>query len=253
MRRLVLVTAARFADDGTLVAIGYEGDDGEAPRPTVAREWLDKMRIAGDPNGPLAADDAAALGGGEPEHAWLRVCIDTHGTVSDARALETTSPHAARAFEMAAGNWRFGLLHLDGRPRPACAFVPMSYPPRPTPAAIPPPVYLPDDGKPRLTSLAPGLHRHGVDPVPRAEVRRRAATGVFDVCIAETGTIADVRVLRSTGLPANAAAIARTIRSWTYDPYLDDGKAVAVCTAIAFTAGAFDRQCSSPGRLRCHW
>jgi len=78
---------ARFADDDTLVAIGYEGDDGEGPRPTLARERLDEMRIAGDRDGPLAADDAAALG---TEHAWLRVCIDTHGTVTDSRALEAT-------------------------------------------------------------------------------------------------------------------------------------------------------------------
>jgi len=112
-------------------------------------------------------------------------------------------------------------------------------------------LYLPDDGVTRLTSLAPGLHRHGADPVLRAEAGRRAATGVFDVCIAETGAIATVRVLRSTGVPANDAAIARTIRSWTYEPY-DDGKAVAVCTAVAFTAGAIDRQCSPPGRLGCH-
>lgn len=48
------------------------------------------------------------------------------------------------------------------------------------------------------------------------------------------GAVGSVTQLKSTGFPAYDAKIIREMKQWGYKPYLVNGKAVPVCTAVTF-------------------
>ena len=59
--------------------------------------------------------------------------------------------------------------------------------------------------------------------------------GSYKVCISAEGTIAAVTQLKSTGFPSYDATIQDTIRNkWRYRPFMVNGKAAPVCTAVRF-------------------
>ncbi|MGE0404113.1 MAG: energy transducer TonB [Kofleriaceae bacterium] len=58
--------------------------------------------------------------------------------------------------------------------------------------------------------------------------------GTFKVCLDSAGTIREVRMLKSTGFSPYDEKIMSGIRAWKYKPYIADGKAVPVCTAVTF-------------------
>jgi protein TonB len=59
--------------------------------------------------------------------------------------------------------------------------------------------------------------------------------GSFKLCITAEGNINTVSQLKSTGFPAYDQKIQNTIRGeWRYRPFVVNGKAAAVCTAVTF-------------------
>jgi hypothetical protein len=59
--------------------------------------------------------------------------------------------------------------------------------------------------------------------------------GTYKVCITAEGSVSAVTQLKSTGFPTYDATILDTIRSkWRYRPFIVNGKAAAVCTAVRF-------------------
>ena len=59
--------------------------------------------------------------------------------------------------------------------------------------------------------------------------------GSFKLCLTVTGAIGNVNMLKSTGFPAYDSKIQNKMRSeWRYKPYMVNGKAVPVCTAVTF-------------------
>jgi len=59
--------------------------------------------------------------------------------------------------------------------------------------------------------------------------------GSYKVCISAEGSVSAVSQLKSTGFPTYDATILDTIRSkWRYRPFIVNGKAAAVCTAVRF-------------------
>lgn len=58
--------------------------------------------------------------------------------------------------------------------------------------------------------------------------------GSFKLCLDVTGAISQLRMLKSTGFVGYDAKLAREIAKWRHRPYLLDGKAVPVCTAVTF-------------------
>jgi len=59
--------------------------------------------------------------------------------------------------------------------------------------------------------------------------------GSYKVCISAEGTIAAVTQLKSTGFPSYDGTIQDTIRNkWRYKPFMVNGKAAPVCTAVRF-------------------
>ncbi len=58
--------------------------------------------------------------------------------------------------------------------------------------------------------------------------------GSFKLCLDVTGNVTQIRLLKSTGVPGYDAKLAREMAKWRYRPYMLDGRAVPVCTAITF-------------------
>ncbi|HEY0986623.1 MAG TPA: hypothetical protein VGD80_06205, partial [Kofleriaceae bacterium] len=56
----------------------------------------------------------------------------------------------------------------------------------------------------------------------------------FKLCINREGKVSHVRILKSSGFPGYDHKIQTETMGWEYRPYLVDGKAVPVCTAITF-------------------
>lgn len=57
---------------------------------------------------------------------------------------------------------------------------------------------------------------------------------IAKMCLNSHGNVASTNVLRSSGYPMYDQKILSTVRQWRYQPFLIDGKAVAVCSAVTF-------------------
>lgn len=63
---------------------------------------------------------------------------------------------------------------------------------------------------------------------------RDRIVGSFKLCLDASGDVTSVTQLKSTGFNAYDAKINSTMRDWRYRPYLTNGRAVPVCTAVTF-------------------
>lgn len=103
-----------------------------------------------------------------------------------------------------------------------------------------------DAGGPTPQTVPPTLleaHRTGgnknivPDAITQTEIARsgkdRLVTS-YKLCLDARGAITTVRALKSSGFAAYDAKIKREMRQWTYKPYVVNGAAVPVCTAVTF-------------------
>lgn len=58
--------------------------------------------------------------------------------------------------------------------------------------------------------------------------------GSFKLCLDATGAVRTVDILKPTGAPAYDTKILAGMRQWRFRPYVVDGEAQAVCTAVTF-------------------
>lgn len=58
--------------------------------------------------------------------------------------------------------------------------------------------------------------------------------GSFKLCVDVHGEIASISVLKSTGFPGYDATLDEGMRDWRYKPFMVNGRAVPVCTAVTF-------------------
>lgn len=240
-----------------LLSIGYVGRYQLADAlPTISRDALERLRIAGTPDGPLDARVAAAL---TSEHetladegsayAWLKVCIDTEGKVTSIRAREASSLSAAEAFGAAARSWQFRPFVSHGQPLPVCSLVLMAEPP-PDPAKVEK-AYVPF---PRGSSMgedeplfvgAQIMKARRVsgeklilpdDGTRRAIARAgiRTIVGAFTFCLDETGHVVRVETDHTTGIPRYDNLLVAGIKKWVYKPYIHQDHAVPVCSGATF-------------------
>jgi hypothetical protein len=76
------------------------------------------------------------------------------------------------------------------------------------------------------------------DDVTKTEIQRSGkdrVIGSFKLCLTVDGGISNVNMLKSTGFPAYDSKITTKMRGeWRYKPYMVNGKAVPVCTAVTF-------------------
>jgi protein TonB len=75
------------------------------------------------------------------------------------------------------------------------------------------------------------------DDVTKTEISRSGKDkliGSFKICISTGGDVSAVNQLKSSGFPAYDAKIQREMRGWHYRPFMVNGKAAPVCTAVTF-------------------
>jgi hypothetical protein len=81
------------------------------------------------------------------------------------------------------------------------------------------------------------------DDVTKVEISRDGKSklvGAFKLCIAVTGKVVSSRTLKSTGYLAYDTKIHKAMSAWRYRPFLVNGKAVPVCTAVTFIYSQVD-------------
>jgi serine/threonine-protein kinase len=135
-------------------------------------------------------------------------------------------------------------------PAPAPVAVPLPTPSSPPPDAAPAPVRPPASvatapAAPQI--VAPAVleaNRAGGDKtiVPDAVTQEaisragvESVVSTYKLCVSAAGEISLVTQMRSSGFPAYDDKIRSTIRAtWRYRPYLVDGRATPVCTALRF-------------------
>jgi outer membrane biosynthesis protein TonB len=127
------------------------------------------------------------------------------------------------------------------------AAVPPPPAPETAPAAIAPPVVAAPAAPapmPSVASVAFDANRIAGDKniVPddstKSEMRRRGSDkviGAFKLCLTASGDIGNVSLIKSTGFTDYDGKIQATIRTkWRYKPFLVNGQASPVCTAVRF-------------------
>jgi protein TonB len=110
----------------------------------------------------------------------------------------------------------------------------------PPPPPPPPPPAPPQNVAPTAleASRISGEKNIVPDDVTKTEISRSGKdklVGSYKLCITVDGNINTVSQLKSTGFPAYDSKIQNTIRGeWRYRPFMVNGKAAAVCTAVTF-------------------
>jgi hypothetical protein len=239
---------ARFVDtiDGPWLAwIGYVArrDLGDA-LPTISGSALEALRVEGDSQAPLAGpgafDELTTLGAA---FAWLKICVDVTGAVTGAHVREASSPRAARVFGAAAQTWKFRPFMLGTQPAPVCAMLRMFYPADAAPEREMLPYPLPDTAATNIPAVIMSKMRTGgtilLSPDDRDKVRIqkskvRKLIGAVHYCTDETGHVVYARTVRASGLPAYDQKLVAGVSKWTFQPFVDDGKPVGVCSAVDF-------------------
>jgi hypothetical protein len=79
------------------------------------------------------------------------------------------------------------------------------------------------------------------------DLSRQRAIGSFRLCVDPTGHVSNVIRLRTTRFDKYDQTIERTMRTWTYRPYLVAGTATPVCTDVTYIYSSDD----GPGMRLC--
>ncbi|HEU4731233.1 MAG TPA: hypothetical protein VFT22_25240 [Kofleriaceae bacterium] len=110
----------------------------------------------------------------------------------------------------------------------------------PPPPPPPPPPAPPQNVAPQAldANRIAGEKNIVPDDVTKTEISRSGKEkiiGSYKLCITAEGNINSVVQLKSTGFPAYDQRITSTIRGeWRYRPFMVNGKAAPVCTAVTF-------------------
>ena len=109
----------------------------------------------------------------------------------------------------------------------------------PPPPPPPPPPAPPQNVPPTLLegSRIAGEKMIVPNDVTKTEIQRSGkekVVGAYKLCINISGEVVTVNQLKSTGFGAYDAKIQAEMRRWRYRPFMVNGRAVAVCTAVTF-------------------
>ncbi len=113
----------------------------------------------------------------------------------------------------------------------------MGAPPPPPPP--PPPPAPPQNVPPTLLEGSRIAGNKNIVPadVTKTEIQRSGkdkVVGSYKLCITTDGSVSSISQLKTTTFPAYDAKIQSEMRSWKYRPYMVNGRAVPVCTAVTF-------------------
>lgn len=104
------------------------------------------------------------------------------------------------------------------------------------PAPMPPPGEEPD--LPPLTVPPDSFGSHWMSGVKEIEpepstVHQPVAVGV-KVCVAPDGSVESASLMKSTGVASYDEKILDAMRAWRYRPFVINGEAARVCSAVTF-------------------
>lgn len=106
-------------------------------------------------------------------------------------------------------------------------------PPPPPPSLIPmnvPPTMLEANRIRGIRVIVPDSHT--ITAIESSG--RTTAVASIKMCLDDTGTIASLKLLKSSGFPDYDRKLERGMRTWAYRPYAINGRNVPVCTAVTF-------------------
>lgn len=236
-----------------LLWIGYASRRATDPvQPLLSPDAFEALRRSGDRNGPVSTTAAATLDP-DGEAAWLRVCIDDKGTVTQADPYAASSNNAYLAFAAAARMWTFEPFELAGQPTPACSMVHFNYPaakaaknemlpfpPPPSPKTHRYPLVLAEGKAHELQAGTRIAGTRNIAPDDRTKtliqkkLHGKKLVASFMLCLDESGTPETILPITSSGFADYDAKLLRGISEWRYAPYKVDGEAVPVCTGVTF-------------------
>ena len=110
----------------------------------------------------------------------------------------------------------------------------------PPPPPPPPPPAPPQNVAPATLEASRIAGNKNIEPtdVTKTEIQRSGKSkviGSFKLCLTTEGAISVVSMLKSTGFPPYDQTIMSRMRAeWRYRPFMVNGKAVPVCTAVTF-------------------
>lgn len=194
--------------------------------PTLTQEAFDELRDGSDaaPTGPPPGHDSA----------WLRVCIDATGHVTNAHVRSASSMESGRMFAAVARSWHFHPFTPAGQPLPACSLVSLPTGAPKSPGR--PPTLATPNGEPMLDG---GLRRARsgglpiLSPALKRELRDRNIDKLVTAirfCVNEQGNVYGVRIIRSTGVPSVDQAWIQSMQAARYEPFRDGARPIAACT-----------------------
>jgi len=199
--------------------------------------------------------------------AWMKVCIDRTGAITNAWTVKSTTTPIGEAFRIAIADWAFKPFAIRKVATPACGLWLLTYP-----AAKAPPVEtLPAFDQPRVyeiddivaddmwtdqvQGIPPPQQLQNVTPtmletlrvagsklIPATASQRKAMVAAgktrvitsFKVCVDVRGKVSSIKLLKSSGFPDYDALLTSGIRRWGYRPYRFNGAPTPVCTAVTF-------------------
>ena len=205
--------------------------------------------------------------------SWIKVCLDPKGEVTKLTAIQSTSSAASAAFLAAVADWKFKPFTIRGTAIAACSASLLAYPgsraplveaypsslapsapitrtfefedddfeimggliggqvpPPPAPSVTVPPSLLENLRVSGTRMIAPDAPTKAT----MLQARKGKVVASMKLCLDDTGTVASVSQLKSSGYPAYDRKIIGEMRQWIYKPYKQNGRAVAVCTAVTF-------------------
>jgi hypothetical protein len=144
-----------------------------------------------------------------------------------------------------AGNTKGPGTNPDGDPTdtgpctgPACG------PPTAPPVPPIPQIELPKPTEPAIVGpqIRRGLRISGETAIAPPDVVKtqmlrddhKKAVGVFKLCLSTAGQVSSIATLKSTKYAEYDTRLVGAIRTWQYQPYLVDGRAVPVCSTVTF-------------------
>ncbi|MBS1124244.1 MAG: putative TonB protein [Deltaproteobacteria bacterium] len=224
--------------------IGYASGRGT---PTITSGSLEAGRAEGDPVASLSPDVAAPIdaaikaAGAEFAHAWIELCVDATGAVSEVHPREASTPRVHEAFAAIVKTWKFKPFVLGEQPRAVCSLLRLIHPADATVTAEVVPVPYPLDDVVRVPNNV--LKRtEGTDLVPpddddKLELQNAgggAMVGAFTFCIDPAGRVTKVKPLERTGFANYDRKLETALSGWAYQPFVSDGKPIEVCSAVVF-------------------
>jgi TonB family protein len=229
MRHLVLTCLFLALLGATPAAAGGE----------IAEADLEALRVAGTT--AIVPDDAtvAALEGA-PDRlaATVKVCLTRKGAVKSVKVVESSGApgYDAEVARTVKATWQFRPYKHKKKARAVCARVVVAYE-----LALPPP-----PPPPRAETVTPtaleafrltGDKNILPDDATKVEIQKAGKTRLVvpvKLCVDVSGQVAKVALLKSSGFTGYDATIVTAMKTWTYRPFLVNGVASPVCTAITF-------------------